>query len=139
MEQVKQKARAWIYKILFSLLSSNKRLRDSFVLGLIIGYINPLTTRTMLHYLLSDVSSDKIDEATAANGILLSGFLLPRDAKVNTICLEDINPEDKKMCTFLNRSVMNKCLSVYSAIDIDSIMTSTKLILKKKNILSTVA
>lgn len=137
MKKIKQIIREWIYGILFSLLSTNKVKRDSFVLGLIIGYINPQTTRTMLQQLLSDVSKTKIDESIAANGVLLSSFLLPREG--HTVHLEDINPDDNKMCSILNKSILCRCMSMCSNIDIDSVMMSTKLILKKKNILSNIA
>ena len=78
--------REWVYSLIFKLFSKNTIKRDSIVLGIVIGYINPNATRSAVQYLISDLPKESINESMVLNGVLMSSYLLPDREDSKELC-----------------------------------------------------
>jgi hypothetical protein len=139
IEKWKDRLRSWVYRFIFSLLSGNRIKRESLVLGIIIGYINPNATRSAVQYLISDLPKGSIDESMVLNGVLMSGYLIPaRDVKFCSQ-LAKVDTANARECNSIKSTFLRKLVDITSSIEVDSLLRSINILLKNKSKLSNIA
>lgn len=141
IEDIKTKLRSWVYSMIFSLYSDNRIKKESIVLGIIIGYINPNATRSAIQYLISDLPKNTIDESMVVNGVLMSGYLLPHKEDSKELCCEiyKVDPNNVVECKQLKTSFVSIILNITSNIDMGSVLKSLNIVIKNNKKLSNVA
>lgn len=141
IEKIKNKLRNWVYGFIFSLLSGNRVKRESMVLGIIIGYINPNATRSAVQYLISDLPKDTIDESMVLNGVLMSSYLIPAREDSKEFCSElaKVDPSNDRECKSIKSTFLGKLVDITSSIEVDSLLRSINILIKNKSKLSNIA
>lgn len=141
LEMVKSKLRNWVYSIIFGLYSNNRVKRESIVLGIIIGYINPNATRSAIQYLISDMPKNAIDESMVVNGVLMSNYLLPHKEDSKELCCEisKVDPNNAIECKYIKTTFLSRILNITNNMDMASIIKSLNIVIKNNKKLSNIA
>ena len=141
LEYLKNKMRCFVYSLIFNLFSNNKIKKESIVLGIIIGYINPNATRSAVEYLVSDLDKNSIDLSMVLNGVLMSSYLIPNteDSKEFCTVLSTVDPRNDRECKSIKTSFISKVIDITNYIEIDSLLNSLNILIKNNKKISNIA
>ncbi len=133
--------REWVYSLIFKLFSKNTIKRDSIVLGIVIGYINPNATRSAVQYLISDLPKESINESMVLNGVLMSSYLLPDREDSKELCgiIKNMDPNNYNQCKKIKTSFISRIIDISSSINLDSLVKSLNIIIKNNKKISNIA